>query len=154
MRLSARELDDRVARLAELLPRDGDVSLATSERGQVPFQMDARIKAPGGAAGHDMSFRYYEGYAWDGVAWELAEYVYLMSWQTGQGQLEHHWHAFLWSGGETIYHLHCTPSGGARGHFRDHLVFLDEARDEFRRRYAADESIDCSPYYPLDASRA
>lgn len=153
MRLSHHDLDDRISRVAELLRRDGDLSLETSEPGQAPFQIDARIKAPGGAAGHDMSFRYYEEYAWDGVAWEPAEYVYLMSWQTGQGEIAHHWHAFRWSGGQAIHHLHCTPPRGTRGHFRDHLIFLEEARDEFRRRYAAGDPIDCSLYYPLEASR-
>jgi hypothetical protein len=118
--------------------------------------IDFRIEAPGGRAGHDMSFRYAETYRREGRAdWVLVEYVYVMASQTGLGQREYHWHPLRWSGGESVYHAHCLARGSdARQHFRSHRVLLEEARAEFLRTYAGGDGVRCSDLYPLTRPRA
>lgn len=153
MRLSADQLDARVAELTELLRNDGELTVRATPSGASPALIDFRIRAPGGAAGHDMSFRYAEMYEAGDAEWVLAEYVYLMASQAGLARLEYHWHP-VGSTNEPVLHAHCMGIGSpARGHFRSHRILLEEARDEFLRRYAAEVQVDCRALYPFSTSR-
>jgi hypothetical protein len=142
-------LDEHVERIIRLLRSDGDLDVRTTPDSTSPAVIDVRIKAPGGDAGHAMSYRYLERYRADTGGWILEQYVYLMASQTGLGQREYHFHALPGSTGP-ILHAHCLGIGaGERGHFRSHRVLLEEARDDFVRRYASGNTIDCRDLYPL-----
>jgi hypothetical protein len=152
--LTGEELTERVEQVIELVRPDGDLVVRDTPRGADPAVFDIRIKAPGGAAGHDTSFRYYERYRRDSDAWTLDEYAYLMSSQVGRGQLEYHMHPLRGSGAPVL-HAHCLGLGSPeRGHFRSHQVLLEEARDEFRRLYAAEAAVDCRGLYPIATNKA
>ena len=98
MRLTSRELDERIEALADLLRGDGELIERHSASHISPVTIDLRVHAPGGRAGRDMAFRYSETYERrDEADLVLVEYVYLMAWQTGAGQREYHWHPFRWS---------------------------------------------------------
>jgi hypothetical protein len=156
VRLTSRALEERIETLVDLLRSDGDVSALHSAPGVSPVMIDFRVEAPGGRAGHDMSFRYAETY-WREVRadWVLVEYVYVMASQAGSGQREYHWHPLPWSSGDPVYHAHCSARGSdARLHFRSHRVLLEEARAEFLRTYAGGHGVDCSDLYPLAWPRA
>ena len=154
MRLTSDALGARIDELAEVLRRDGELVERHSQLNTSPTLIDFRIESPGGAAGHEMSFRYSESYERDADAWLMTEYVYLMSWQNGLGQLEYHWHSLPWSEGISIYHTHCQPPAGTREHFRGHVMLLEEARGDFLARYAAGEPVDCQGLYPLGTMRS
>lgn len=156
MRLSPRALEQRIDTLTESLRGDGDLTVRHSALGTSPAEIDFRIEAPGGRAGHDMTFRYSEVYERaDGADWDLVGYVYLMASQTGLGQREYHWHPLGWSRGDPIHHAHCRARGGdARGHFRSHRILLEEARAEFLVDYAVGDGVDCADLYPLGMPRA
>ena len=64
------ELGERVEQVIRLLRPDGDLVVRETPRGADPAAFDIRIAAPGGAAGHDTSFRYYEHYARGSDAWK------------------------------------------------------------------------------------
>ncbi len=147
------DLDERVERLVAMLSTDGDLEVRTTPQGAGPAMLDLRIKAPGGEAGHDMSFRYMERYRRDTGRWTLEQYVYLMASQTGLGQRGHHFHRLSRSTGP-ILHGHCLGIGAdERGHVRSHQVLLEEARDEFLRRYASGATVDCRDLYPLGSPK-
>ena len=156
MRLAARALDERIESLAESLRSDGDVTARHSALGASPVQIDFRVEAPGGRAGHDMSFRYSEVYERaEGPDWMLVEYVYVMASLTRLGRREYHWHPLAWSRGEPVYHAHCVGRGSdVRGHFRSYRVLLEEARAEFLRVHAAGAGVDCADLRPLSQPRA
>ena len=148
MRLGGDGLDARVGQLTDVLRDDGELTVRTTMGGTSPALIDFRIRAPGGMAGHDMSFRYAELYETRGSDWLLVEYVYLMASRAGLGQREYHWHP-VHGGSECVFHAHCTGLGSSRrGHFRSHRILLEEARAEFLRRYAAGEHVDCTDLYP------
>ncbi len=155
MRLTSAALEERIETLVDLLRDDGEVDAQRSAPGVSPVKVDVRIEAPGGRAGHEMSFRYSEVYERDDAAdWMLIEYVYRMASQTGAGQREYHWHPLRWSRGGSVYHAHCLGRGSeARGHFRSHRVLLEEASSEFLLPYAADAGVDCTVLYPLSEPR-
>jgi hypothetical protein len=155
VRLSPRALALRIETLTESLRGDGDLTARHSALDTSPVEIGFRIEAPGGRAGHDMSFRYSEVYEQaDGADWVLVGYVYLMASQTGLGQREYHWHPLGWSLGDPIHHAHCRGRGSdARGHFRSHRVLLEEARAEFLVIYAVGDGVDCADLYPLGMPR-
>jgi len=155
VRLSPHALELRIETLPESLRGDGDLTARHSALGMSPLEIDFRIEAPGGRAGHDMSFRYSEVYEQaDGAGWVLVGYVYLMVSQTGLGQLEYHWHPLGWSRGDPIHHAHCRGRGSdARGPFRSHRILLEEARAEFLVIYAVGDGVDCADLYPLGKPR-
>jgi hypothetical protein len=154
MALTGDELAERFEHVIELLRRDGDLIVRETPPGAEPAVFDIRITAPGGAAGHDTSFRYYERYGGDSDAWTLDEYVYLMASQVGRGQLEYHLHRLRGSA-VPVLHAHCRGAGSPmRGHFRSHQVLLEEARNEFLQLYAAGAAVDCQGLYPLAAAKA
>lgn len=156
MRLSPRALELRIETLTESLRGDGDLTARHSALGTSPVEIDFRIEAPGGRAGHDMSFRYSEVYEQaDGADWMLVGYVYLMASLTGLGQREYHWHPLRWSREDPIHHAHCRECGNeGRGHFRSHRILLEEARAEFLVIYAAGDGVECADLYPLGEPRA
>jgi len=156
VRLTSGALEDRIETLVDLLRGDGEVSARHSAPEISPVMVDFRVEAPGGRAGHDMSFRYAETYERAGrTDWVLVEYVYVMASLTGAGQREYHWHPFRWSDGEPVYHAHCSArSSHPRQHFRSHRILLEEARAEFLRTYAGGDGVDCSDLYPLARPRA
>jgi hypothetical protein len=141
--------DGRLERVVAMLRADGDLEIRSTPSGTGPAVFDIRVKAPGGAAGHDMSFRYMERFRPDAGAWVLEQYAYLMASQSGLGQREYHLHRLPGSTGPVL-HAHCLGIGvGERAHFRSHRVLLEEARDEFLRRYASGAAVDCRDLYPL-----
>ncbi len=152
MAISTADLQARHEALVQALSLDGEATANILDASASPAAVDIRIRAPGGRAGHAASFRYFEKYARSGAGWMLVEYVYLISWQNGLGQLEYHWHPLPWSAEEPIFHIHCQPPGGARGYFRSHALLLEEARTDLLRRYGAWMAVDCSGLYPLDAT--
>jgi len=156
VRLASWTLEERIERLAEVLRGDGEVTARHSALDASPMAIDCRVEAPGGRAGHDMSFRYFEVYERaDGPDWALVEYVYLMASQAGLGRREYHWHPLEWSRREPVYHAHCLGRGiEVRGHFRSYRVLLEEARAEFLRVYAAGAGVDCADLHPLSEPRA
>lgn len=156
MRLTSRALEERIDTLVDLLRGDGEVGARHSAPATSPLVVDFRVEAPGGRAGHDMSFRYAETYERAGRAdWVLVEYVYVMASLAGAGQREYHWHPLRWSDGEPVYHAHCSARGSsARLHFRSHRILLEEARAEFLRTYASGDGVNCSDLYPLARPRA
>ena len=156
MRLTARALEERVETLVDLLRADGEVEARHSAPGVSPVMIDFRVEAPGGRAGHDMSFRYSETYRREGRAdWVLVEYVYVMASQARSGQREYHWHPLRWSQGDPVYHAHCSGRGSVdRAHFRSHRVLLEEARAQFLLTYASGEGVDCTDLYPLSEPRS
>jgi len=153
LRISTEGLRARHRRLIDLLAHDGDLEANDLDPDDSPAAFDFRIKAPGGALGHLVSFRYFERYDRVGMAWQMVEYVYLVSRQNGNGQFEYHWHPLPWSAGRAVLHLHCQPPDGPRGHFRGHVILLEEARVDLLRRYAAGAPVDCGNLFPLSSSR-
>ena len=150
----ASAVDGRRERIVAILRVDGDLDVRSTPDGSSPAVFDIRVKAPGGAAGHDMSFRYMERYRQDGGAWLLEQYVYLMASQAGLGQREYHFHRLRGSTAP-VHHAHCVGIGAAeRTHFRSHRVFLEEARAEFLRRNGSGATVDCRDLYPLSSPRA
>lgn len=149
-----RPFEERLERIVALLRDDGDLDIRATPSGARPAVFDVRVKAPGGAAGQAMSFRYMERYGSEGGPPVPEGYVYLMASQTGLGQREYHLHRLGDSTGPVL-HAHCLGLGAAaRAHFRSHRVLLEEARDEFLRRYAAGDAVDCRDLYPLFTLKA
>lgn len=153
MALTGEELAGRTEEVIELLRPDGDLVVRETPPGADPAAFDIRITAPGGVAGHDTTFRYYERYDRGRDGW-THEYVYLMSSQVGRGQFEYHLHRLGGSAGPVL-HAHCRGLGSPiRGHFRSHLILLEEARTEFLRLYAAEATVDCGDLYQISAPKA
>lgn len=152
MVFSADELQARHAALIGALSGDGEIDVNNLDLSVSPAAVDLRLKAPGGLAGHKVSFRYFEKYVRSGAGWSLVEYVFLLSWQSGPGQLEYHWHPFRWSGDQAIFHIHCQPPRGVRGYYRSHPLTLEEARADLLRRYASGVPVDCTGLYVLDTA--
>lgn len=149
---SADELQARHAALIGALSGDGEIDVNNLDLSVSPAAVDLRLKAPGGLAGHKVSFRYFEKYVRSGAGWSLVEYVFLLSWQSGPGQFEYHWHPFRWSGDQAIFHIHCQPPRGVRGYYRSHPLTLEEARADLLRRYASGVPVDCTGLYVLDTA--
>ncbi|MBA3587691.1 MAG: hypothetical protein H0W41_08650 [Chloroflexi bacterium] len=65
------------------------------------------------------------------------------------GRLAYHWHPVTRR--NAVHHAHCEQILGAASvsHYRWYDIDLLEAHDEFARRYASEESIDCSDLRPL-----
>lgn len=152
MVLSAVDLQTRHAALIAVVSRDGELDVNNLDLSVSPAAIDLRVKAPGGLAGHDVSFRYFEKYVRSGTGWSLIEYIFLISWQNGPGQFEYHWHPFRWSAGQAIFHIHCQPQRGVRGYYRSVPLTLEEARTDLLRRYASGVPVDCTGLYVLDSA--
>jgi len=143
------DLEARQAHVVEQCRRDGEVTVDPVDPTDAEPEISVRVKAPGGAAGHDASFKYSEVYRRAQDGFELVEYAYGFWSQRGLGSLEYHWHPLPWSDGQSIHHIHCRSSARPRGHFRAHVMAFDEARTSLRLIWASASPVDCSGFYPM-----
>jgi hypothetical protein len=141
----------RRASVLDLVRNDGDVEVRHSRPESPTPVVDIRIRAPGGRAGHLVSFRYFEVYRPGSGGLVIAEYAFGLYSQHGLGSLEFHWHPLPGSGGHNIHHVHCTPGGPGRrrDHYRGHQMYLEEARARFLAIYASEAPVSCVGLYPL-----
>lgn len=143
------DLDARQAYIVERCRLDGEITVDPVDPSDPEPEISVRIKAPGGAAGHDASFKYFEAFRRARGGFDLVEYAYGFWSQRGFGSLEYHWHPLPWSGEQSVFHIHCQPSSRPRGHFRVHEMSFDEARARLRLIWASGAAVDCSGLYPM-----
>lgn len=145
----AGDLEGRERYIVNRCHLDGAVTVDPVSPSDPEPEISVRVKAPGGTAGHDASFRYFEAYRRTGSGFELIEYAYGFWSQRALGSLEYHWHPLPWSARQSVFHVHCQPGPQPRGHFRAHAMTFDEARAQFRLVWASADPIDCSGLYRM-----
>lgn len=147
--LGLHRFEQRKATIGTVLDHLGEVRLVDSGREKRGRLLRLELHAPGHGLPVQGTFIYAEWYRRVAQGWRLTRYQYDYLDRRLGGRLGYHWHTLTRR--SAAYHAHCEQVLGTPTvqHYRSYEVDLLEAHEEFVRRYAADEPIDCSGLRPL-----
>lgn len=147
--LGLHRFEQRKTTIIAMLDHLGDLKVVDEGRKRGNRLLRFEVRAPGhGLADHAL-FVYSEWYARVPRGWRISRHQYDFVDRRAGGRLGYHWHPV--TARRAVHHAHCEERLGAPKvtHYRWYEIDLLEAHDEFVRRYASEQRIDCSGLLPL-----
>lgn len=147
--LGLHRFEQRKITIITTLDHLGELAVADSGRARRNRLLQFVLRAPGHALPERAIFVYSEWYARLPRGWRIMRYHYDYVDRRSGARLGYHWHPVTRR--SAVHHAHCEATLGlpVSEHYRWYEIDLLEAHDEFVRRYASDERIDCSGFRPL-----